>query len=349
MRRSTKDVNETAARRRTYRTFTSTGSHKRVRRSGRSAHVFLFFLVLPIMLMLSVIAGERDVAELIVRLVPRTSKELRRRFTINWKLHTEQLHLQNKFKLASSSDLYVHIISLSRAGERTNLTAKSCRFQGVKFKMFNAVDGLGSLNETDISIFAGRKKRRRMDVTKYFEQDRLFALYKSFDAPRSHKSFDGPRSLQNSWHTSLHERLRFGCYMSHISLWRELLLDNVPFFIILEDDVIIENEFLSSLRAQINNLPATWGLLYLNGCFRHFGPKWDSGLWVSQGGLCTYGYVISRSAADYFLSSAAMDSDKPLDHMMDEEVLSGRITAFHAEPPLVNLVSGLKSTLNYVT
>ena len=34
---------------------------------------------------------------------------------------------------------------------------------------------------------------------------------------------------------------------------------------------------------------------------------------------------------------------------MDEEVLSGRVAAFHAEPPLVSLVSGLKSTLNYVT
>ena len=187
-----------------------------------------------------------------------------------------------------------------------------------------------------------------MDVTKYFEQDRLFALYKSFDARESQEFRWAAESSEFMAHITA-QRLRFGCYMSHISLWRELLLDNVPFFIILEDDVIIENEFLSSLRAQINNLPATWGLLYLNGCFRHFGPKWDSGLWVSQGGLCTYGYVISRSAADYFLSSAAMDSDKPLDHMMDEEVLSGRITAFHAEPPLVNLVSGLKSTLNYVT
>ena len=342
MRRSTKAAAVLPFYRKRYRIFTHTLSRKHRRRGGRSAHVLLISIILPVVLLLSVTAEVHGVVELVVRFVPRTSRELRRRFTTNWKLHTEHLRLQKKFEIVSSDELRVHIISLKRSGERTNLTANSCQRQCVKFKIFNAVDGLGSLNNTEISIFAGRKKQHRLDVTKYFDQDKVSALYKSFDG--SHRGRD-----KKSWRASLHERLRFGCYMSHVSLWRKLLLDNLPLLIVLEDDVIIENDFLSSLMAQMSTLPSKWGLLYLNGCFRHFGPKWDSGLWVSRGGLCTYGYAISRSAAEYFLRSAALNSDKPIDHMMDEEVLSGRVAAFHAEPPLVSLVSGLKSTLNYVT
>jgi len=289
---------------------------------------------------LSAIATD-GVAEFVVRFFPRTWRELRRNVIINWKLRTKQLHLQKRFKIASSEELLVRIVSLKRSSERTNLTAESCRKQGVKFEVFDAVDGLDRMNDTEISIFAGRKKRRRLDVTKYVHQEELFALYKNFDGSQK-------RGYHKEFYVSLHERLRFGCYMSHISLWREMLSARLSLLIILEDDVIVENEFLASLRAHLSSLPANWGLLYLNGCFRQFGPKWDSGLWVSRGGLCTYGYVISSSAAESFLQSAAIRSDKPLDHMMDEEVLSGRIMAFHAEPPLVKLKSGLNSTLKYL-
>ena len=236
MRRSTKAAAVLPFYRKRYRIFTHTLSRKHRRRGGRSAHVLLISIILPVVLLLSVTAEVHGVVELVVRFVPRTSRELRRRFTTNWKLHTEHLRLQKKFEIVSSDELRVHIISLKRSGERTNLTANSCQRQCVKFKIFNAVDGLGSLNNTEISIFAGRKKQHRLDVTKYFDQDKVSALYKSFDG--SHRGRD-----KKSWRASLHERLRFGCYMSHVSLWRKLLLDNLPLLIVLEDDVIIENDF----------------------------------------------------------------------------------------------------------
>lgn len=87
--------------------------------------------------------------------------------------------------------------------------------------------------------------------------------------------------------------------------------------------------------------------LRVNGCFRRLGPVFSKGLRLSRGGLCTFGYVISRKATDIFLTHAALKSEKPIDHMMDEEVLSGRMLAFHADPPLVYTRRDVKSTLAY--
>ena len=58
--------------------------------------------------------------------------------------------------------------------------------------------------------------------------------------------------------------------------------------------------------------------------------------------------MISRRGAKVLLGNGALRSDKPIDHMLDEEVLSGRIVAFHAEPPLVFVKANNPSTLAYV-
>ena len=148
---------------------------------------------------------------------------------------------------------------------------------------------------------------------------------------------------------SLHERLRFGCYMSHVFLWQNMLRENLPFAVVLEDDVAISANFSREVKSKLETLPSDWDLFYLNGCFKKFGPTYDTGIRHSRGGLCTFGYVISAKAAGVLLQDAVFHSSKPIDHVLDEEVLSGRLLAFHADPPLVHTLPKLSSTLAYLT
>ena len=67
---------------------------------------------------------------------------------------------------------------------------------------------------------------------------------------------------------------------------------------------------------------------------------------VSRGSLCTFGYVISSGAVKK-LSAALERSNKPIDHILDEEILRGKLIAFHAVPPLVEVIPNLESTLAY--
>ena len=63
--------------------------------------------------------------------------------------------------------------------------------------------------------------------------------------------------------------------------------------------------------------------------------------------LCTFGYVISRNGVFKLLQQAVFHSSKPIDHVLDEEVLNGRLLAFHAHPPFVHKLTTLSSTLAY--
>ena len=135
--------------------------------------------------------------------------------------------------------------------------------------------------------------------------------------------------------------------MSHVSLWQKISREELPFEVILEDDIEISANFTELVRSGLETLPLGWDLFYLNGCFKKFGPLYTAGIYLSQGGLCTFGYVISRNGVFKLLQQAVFHSSKPIDHVLDEEVLTGRLLAFHAEPPFVHQLMTLSSTLAY--
>ena len=104
--------------------------------------------------------------------------------------------------------------------------------------------------------------------------------------------------------------------------------------------------FQTKVKLRLQRLPKDWDLLYLGGCYQRFGERYDVGLLQSRGGLCTYGYVITAKGARHLLQRAVLHSEKPIDHVLDDETLRGRVIAFHAEPPLV-FVERTKETLSH--
>jgi len=204
----------------------------------------------------------------------------------------------------------------------------------------DAVDGLANLDQTAILKYAGTKKRKRLSATAHFNVTRMMRLHKEYDSPRQRAA------MKQVLRRSLHERLRFGCYMSHVMLWQKALKEHLPFIIVLEDDVTVVHNFATKLRTRLAALPRNWDVLYLNSCYTKFGPVFDVGLRLSYGGLCTFGYAISLKGMGGLLRGGALKSEKPIDHVLDEEILTGHLLAFHATPPLVHPMS-LPSTLAY--
>lgn len=237
---------------------------------------------------------------------------------------------------ASSGEVF--LISLKRTPLRKARTVQALEFQSVPYRIFDAVDGFDFLSGATLYKYAGRKKVHYLAPTTNWSKDYLLTL--------QHAHENG--SLRDKFlKRSLHERLRFGCYMSHISVWQKIIDTDLPFAVILEDDVVLEKNFRYKLSLLLQNLPQSWGLLYLNGSFKRYGAKFRPGLVLSRGGVGAFAYVISSSAAHHFLTKAALKSDKAIDHVMDGEVLSGNVIAFHAQPPLVQLTENSPSTLAY--
>ena len=58
--------------------------------------------------------------------------------------------------------------------------------------------------------------------------------------------------------------MRFGCFLTHVHTWEEFYNTIDEFIIILEDDVILDDNFSIDLPKLMNTLPVSWDLFYLN-------------------------------------------------------------------------------------
>ena len=270
------------------------------------------------------------------RVIPRARKELRRNVLRDWKRTLDDARDGENFH--TSKEFEVRIISLRRGRERSLESARSLDEQGITWSYHDAVDGLDELDVKSLNKYAGRKKRTRVDATHHIPRSALVQLKRAYD--------DAKRPSHIWMRQSLHERLRFGCYLSHVSLWRRVIHAEAPLAIVLEDDAVVSSNFASALVSRLDKLPIEWDVLFLNGCFKKFGPAFADGIRQSRGGLCTFSYVISAKGAFTLMRRATLRSEKPIDHVLDGEILAGRLLAFHADPPLARTVPKT-STLAY--
>ena len=173
-------------------------------------------------------------------------------------------------------------------GKRPGTYNGSLEIQGVDYELFKAVDsGVGEFSEDHVLKYAGLKRQRKMDVRpKPTTRSEWLEMYERITADQD----DGLR-------LAMHERLRFGCYLSACDSVEKLVATGELPALILEDDALLVDDGLERLRLSLSRLPASWGLLYLNACYTEAGSSLAPGLTLSRGSLCTSSYVISYAAA----------------------------------------------------
>ena len=253
----------------------------------------------------------------ITRWIPRMMREFERS-SVRW---------ENKLKKARLLALYnntceprVHVISLARTRARRAQLTEELHNERAQFDVFTAVDGSMDLAYRDILRYAGPKKQQKMT---------------------SITPLNTPSEKNEQ-----HERLRFGCYMSHVRLWELQIELSTPHQVILEDDVHLREGFLEDINHALQNLPIQWDIFYLASCHTKVGGFLRPGIRQVKGALCTHGYVISLSGAIKLVGKYALNSEKPVDHMLDEVICRSLLVAFHADPPLV-FPQAASSTLAY--
>ena len=306
---------------------------KRGRRGRRSAKLTALTLVL-----LFCFLFHPSTPTPVVRLIPRAMKILRTSM-VDWKGRLVAAQDKAKSHLLSAEHIKIYVISVihsSLSVHRAEQTLLSLRQQNLEYVLFPAVNGLAALDLLDVQRFAGIKKTKRLMQTLHIQPKKLRQATVEYRKD----------ILPSRMRKLIHERLRFGCYMSHVKLWEHMVQNGQRFAIVLEDDVTVVDGFMDKILAHINRLPEDWDIFYLDGCFQRLAGRYAEGIWLLRGSLCTHGYVISHSAAAQLALSYALSSDKPVDHMIDENIYSGQLLAFQAVPALV-ISTGSRSTLLY--
>ena len=180
------------------------------------------------------------------RVIPRARRELRRNFLRDWKRTLEDGRDGENFHTSKEFELCVRVISLRRGRERSLESARSLDEQGITWSYHDAVDGLDELDVKSLNKYAGRKKRTRVDATRHIPRSTLVQLK---------RAYDDTKRPSHAMRQSLHERLRFGCYLSHVSLWRRVIRAEAPLAIVLEDDAVVSSNFASALVLILEKLP----------------------------------------------------------------------------------------------
>ena len=238
--------------------------------------------------------------------------------------------------------IHVHIISLARSFERRRACVEELKIQNISYEIFTAVDGLddSTIHASEIARYAGKNKRKSLHRTSGMSHADLLKARSQYETD----------SLPEEVRHDLHERLRFGCTLSHVRLWMKLLSTNESFFVILEDDAKVVPNFQKKMLDALRQLPEDWDLFYAFACDTHPGEYLRSNVRQFRGGACTLGYAISRKGADHLIFKSAMGSDLPVDKMMHVPVSRGQVLAFYADPFLVQRINVAhdQSTLAYL-
>jgi len=127
-----------------------------------------------------------------------------------------------------------------------------------------------------------------------------------------------------------------GCYLSHQKLWQKIVDENIPWAVILEDDVLIQAD-LKEILSKIGKIPFKWDLIRLAGLlptsnFTLYGLTGSYKLTVPlQGASGTQANCISRTGAQKLLAYSAMIRGTVDDHVIDNWWETGSIV-FAVQP-----------------
>jgi len=100
----------------------------------------------------------------------------------------------------------------------------------------------------------------RTDRLDFFNKNTRPALEKIGFEIEVFEAVDGSTLTDNVW-----ERGVYGCFASHVSVYRKALSEGIDTFAVFEDDVSLTGIDLEAAQKLIQNLPKRWSLLYLSG------------------------------------------------------------------------------------
>ncbi len=133
-------------------------------------------------------------------------------------------------------------------------------------------------------------KLQNIDYIRYSAFDGKNILNKSIKCNISNKNFYGyPRELKMG---------EIGCTLSHIGAISMAKSLNLEYVIILEDDIILCNDFKERLDILFKSVPKNWEHIFLGGHVYNFEPLCIPGIYKSPKVSGTYSYILRNTGYD---------------------------------------------------
>jgi len=159
-----------------------------------------------------------------------------------------------------------------------------------------------------------------------------------FVTPLSYKQIiETEKTKKRKYHYEL-SRGAVGCYLSHISIYKQITESNVDYGIIFEDDCIIANDFYKRLQYGLSVIPNDWDIFLLGlMCIKCDINKEYINVSRFWG---THAYIIKKKSAAKLLQYL----DRPLSKQIDADLsllVKKKIIKIYGINPIIAIQDGV--------
>jgi glycosyl transferase family 25 len=148
-------------------------------------------------------------------------------------------------------------------------------------------------------------------------------------------------------------RTELSLHLKHLYLYRLMLSENYEEVLVLEDDVILSDNFMKKLTDYMTQLPKDYDMLFIgNGCNLHiprnqlvanqyiYAKCLHETAWGGNGAArCTDSYIIHQRCAKKLCDYAVVETKKinlPVDWWLNEVARDLVLKVYWAEPTIVS-------------
>lgn len=139
------------------------------------------------------------------------------------------------------------------------------------------------------------------------------------------------------------KRGQLGCYDSHIRIWKQVVAQQIPMAVVLEDDVNMchskaHADRLRLVLDELKRLDLSYHVMYIAGYGRKVTNVCDC---IAKPKLCntTTAYTITLAGAEFLLKHA-FPYRVPVDVFLEQMHDKGSLNALAIDPPLCHMVPG---------
>ena len=130
---------------------------------------------------------------------------------------------------------------------------------------------------------------------------------------------------------------QLGCALSHISVMDIIKKQPEPYALILEDDVIIPDNFVEELEELKKYFPEKWDVIFLGGC-NIFGKKINDKIIKPTDisgtrNLCMHAFIVNKSSIDKLINYL-YPLYRPVDSQLRDNFKD--LDIFYANPNIIN-------------
>lgn len=172
---------------------------------------------------------------------------------------------------------------------------------------------------------------RRAHIQQEFKKHNI--NFEFFDALVPDQAAQFAASLDLDIDTSQLSRGELACFMSHVSLWKKIIDEDLPHLVIFEDDVYL-GEDAQQLLSQADWLDPNWHIIKIEAFSKkvflssHSRPIIPNKRYIYQlkgENLGTAGYILSKKGAQAYLNYISSTTLLPLDELMFDKFINEKV------------------------